>query len=40
MKELKVATVPFDTLIYNDSGSGAHKNLATWKPTCEYSIIL
>ena len=29
---LQVYKVPFSTLLNNDAGSGADKNLATWKP--------
>ncbi|KAF8151004.1 hypothetical protein B0H34DRAFT_678718 [Crassisporium funariophilum] len=32
MSNLQIKVVPFNVLVYNDSGSGAHKDLSTWKP--------
>jgi len=32
---LTVKPVQFNVPVYNDSGSGAHKDLATWKPNLE-----
>jgi hypothetical protein len=36
--KLEVQSVPFSSLLNNDAGSGANKDLATWKPAREIRL--
>jgi hypothetical protein len=36
--KLVVQSVPFSILLNNDAGSGADKDMATWKPTREIQL--
>jgi hypothetical protein len=39
MPLLNVKQVRFDNRVYDDSGSGAYKDLTTWKPICLFYLF-